>query len=1160
MALILRNSLPRPLTHDELDSNFLYLNIIEWEKKSYQQGQYVIHAIGDTKSLYYCEKSHTDFVYTNNGDDFTETYVQGGQTIRIWTKIGDGETVKLVDGSYSGGILHLENSDGSTVDIPLNITGGGGAVTGGTLNISNELILNSSDGTTVTIDLSQLKDTYDAISLPNIPGTICTGGTGTPAEVYAGKDGNTFQFRGIKALDDNITVTYDDCYIYIGGKTLQPVGSNITVVDNLCNGEANGQITVYVTGGSESYRFSIDGGSTWTAFDPNNTQVYTGLTAGVYNLKVEDEIIGNIINTNVTVGEPAIVSFNTNVTNVSVVGQSDGVIQVNASGGNGVYEYSFDGGATYSNSDTLTGASETNYSVIVRDSNGCLSSVQTVSVGHYNIQITITSVSHTDPTCPGATGTITINAANGSGEYEFSIDGVNFYPTSAPFTTNHRTFSTGIVAGTYSNIKVRDHNTLDTVTYGSTITITDPVGITLDTKTETNALCGGNATVYVKVTNTNGQAQISLDGSSYTNMTLVSSGVYQYTYTFNTVGVHSGTIYYKDTCNQVDSISYSVSKYNAVAVSLMGSTPATCPGDDWAHTFSVTGGQGTYEYSLDNSTWSSFSSPATLPITSSTSGSASTKTVYFRDASNPSCSTSINVNNSKVTTINVTLVSSSNPSCSTGTGSLSVSASGGRVDISNTYEYALITGGSTGSYGSSTSFTGLSSGTYNVAVRRVGTSCTPENLASDVTITVPTAVGASLDSQTNPTTCAGNNGNVVVNVSGGTGTYYYSTNNGTSYNGSPITPTGGKITISSLSAGSYTIKIKDANNCVMIGSGIPVTLSAPSSPSLGGTYTAPLCNGGNATITLVASGGTAPYTYSSNGSSYGSSNVFTRSAYTGNQTYYVKDASNCVTSASIAGSGQPSALSLASSRVDETAPGANDGILTPSFAGGTSPYTLSIDDSSSNPIPGSPFSSATTGTPYTGLAPDTYTITLTDANGCSTSITKDISAAAAVYTLYYFRANFDGTAFPPNQYIEANGINPISAYDLTQSGSAFVDQGYNPVSFNDVLSEYVANNTTYGGGSVNLSSAAPSGWSSSSPVSVPFGTVSWDSGLHIMVPDVVTYTSLTTGTHLVDAANIPFNAYNVYATSVTYGGQNYKLYSVYSIVKLGSSNTTITIK
>ena len=125
MALILRNSLPRPLTHDELDSNFLYLNIIEWEKKGYQQGQYVIHANGGATSLYYCEKSHTDFVYTSNGNTFIETYVEGGQTVRLWTKIGDGETVKLVSGNYSGGTLHLENSDGSSVDIPLNITGGG---------------------------------------------------------------------------------------------------------------------------------------------------------------------------------------------------------------------------------------------------------------------------------------------------------------------------------------------------------------------------------------------------------------------------------------------------------------------------------------------------------------------------------------------------------------------------------------------------------------------------------------------------------------------------------------------------------------------------------------------------------------------------------------------------------------------------------------------------------------------------------------------------------------------------------------------------------------------------------------------------------------------------------------------------------------------------
>ena len=35
---------------------------------------------------------------------------------------------------------------------------------------------------------------------------------------------------------------------------------------------------------------------------------------------------------------------------------------------------------------------------------------------------------------------------------------------------------------------------------------------------------------------------------------------------------------------------------------------------------------------------------------------------------------------------------------------------------------------------------------------------------------------------------------------------------------------------------------------------MPVTLSAPSSPALGGSYTKPLCNGGNATVTVNGNG------------------------------------------------------------------------------------------------------------------------------------------------------------------------------------------------------------------------------------------------------------------------------------------------------------------
>ena len=1004
--------------------------------------------------------------------------------------------------------------------------------------------------------------TYDAVSLTTNPNSdVCTGGTGSPADIYAGKSGNTFEFRGIKSLNDNITVTYDDCFIYIGGKSIEPVGSNITVVDNLCNGESAGEINIYVTGGSQSYRFSIDGGSTFTAYGTGNTQTYTGLTAGVYNVKIDDEIIGNIINVNKTITEPTALSFTTSVTNVSVVGQSDGAIQVIPSGGSGGYEYSFDGGSNYSGlSDTLTGATETSYSVIVKDSNGCLTSPQTVEVENDNIQITITSVSFTDPTCPSGTGTITINAANGSGYYEFSIDGTNFYPTTSPFTTNYRTFSTGIVAGAYTNITVKDHNTMDTVAYGSTVTLTDPSGITLDTKTQTDALCGGSATVYIKVIDTNGQAQISLNGISYTNMTLVSTGVYDYTYSFNTVGVTSGTIYYKDTCNQAGSTSYSVSKYNAVAASTSSSTAPSCAGDDWSYTFSLSGGQGTYEYRIGSSgAFTTCTSTPTITITSSASASASTETVYFRDIVNTSCTTSLSVNNSKVTAVAVTLSSSTNPTCSTGTGSFTVSASGGRVDISNTYEYAKITAGVIGTYGASATFTSLTANTYNVAVRRAGTSCTSVNLVSNVTITIPTAVTVTVASSINPTTCSGTNGSILVNVSGGSGTYFYSTNNGSTYNGSAVTPTSGQITISTLSAGSYTVLLKDANNCVMTGSGISVVLAAPTSPSLSGTYTAPLCNGNNATVALSASGGSSPYTYSSDGSSYGTGSSISIASYSSGRTFYVKDSNNCVTTFSVTGTGQPSALSLTSASTNETSSGANDGTLTPAFSGGTGSKTIRIQDSSSADISGSPFSSATTGTAYTGLTPDTYTITLTDANSCTTSISKSISAGAVVSTLYYFRANLDGTAYPPNNYVETSGI-PIGPYDLTTLGTTFLDAATFTTSATlvTVVSDYLGSLSTFGGGSVNLSSVAPSGWSSGSPVSLPYGTKTWDSGLHILVPNSGTYVSLTSGTHLTDAANIPFNAYN--SRSITISGTAYIMYSVYNSYKAAGISTTITIK
>lgn len=141
MSLILRTNLARPLTHIELDSNFSYLQIIEWVKKNYQQGQYVIRSVGDETKLYFCVKSHTDYLYTINGDTFTETNVEGGETVRYWKQI------------YTN-------------------NGGGSVLIDASLDENFILTLTSSDQSEVTVDLSPLY--ANGVYTPNVPSGITT--------------------------------------------------------------------------------------------------------------------------------------------------------------------------------------------------------------------------------------------------------------------------------------------------------------------------------------------------------------------------------------------------------------------------------------------------------------------------------------------------------------------------------------------------------------------------------------------------------------------------------------------------------------------------------------------------------------------------------------------------------------------------------------------------------------------------------------------------------------------------------------------------------------------------------------------------------------------------------------------------------------------------
>ncbi|PLX25880.1 MAG: hypothetical protein C0599_00075, partial [Salinivirgaceae bacterium] len=145
----------------------------------------------------------------------------------------------------------------------------------------------------------------------------------------------------IKVKDDNGEVSVGGFYI----TEPSPITFSTNVSPVYCNGDSNGCIEVTnINGGSGSYMYSNDGGTTW-----NSSSYFCGLPAGDYDICLKDDNDCQSTVTTVTITEPQAISFNPVVNqNVTCNGGADGEIEVtNVSGGTPPYEYSDDGGATY---------------------------------------------------------------------------------------------------------------------------------------------------------------------------------------------------------------------------------------------------------------------------------------------------------------------------------------------------------------------------------------------------------------------------------------------------------------------------------------------------------------------------------------------------------------------------------------------------------------------------------------------------------------------------------------------------------------------------------------------------------------------------------------------------------------------------------------------
>ncbi|MEM7036867.1 MAG: gliding motility-associated C-terminal domain-containing protein, partial [Bacteroidota bacterium] len=295
-----------------------------------------------------------------------------------------------------------------------------------------------------------------------------------------------------------------------------------------------------------------------------------------------------------------------------------------------------------------------------------------------------------------------------------------------------------------------------------------------------------------------------------------------------------------------------------------------------------------------------------------------------------------------VPTLNLTMVS-----CAGGSdGTATVGMTGGMPP----FQYSFNGGG----FGPSNTITGLSAGPLTVSVLDSNNCLVMLN----DTLSEPPALMA-MDSVVNVTCNGAGNGEIwVTNVSGGTPPYAYNLNGGAFQSANNFT---------GLGPGAYTIVVQDSNGCPL---NLQVNVTEP--PALTGTpqITDVSCNGGSDGEVTIGNpgGGTPGYEYSMDQMNWQASPTFSNLA-PGNDTIWMRDSLGCLLQFPVQVA-EPAALDLSMSSTAATC-GSSDGIAGVGVQGGTPGYTYLWDD------PGA----QTTATAL-NLAGGTYTVIVTDANGC----------------------------------------------------------------------------------------------------------------------------------------------------------------------------------
>jgi hypothetical protein len=761
------------------------------------------------------------------------------------------------------------------------------------------------------------------------------------------------------------------------GSLAAQLAVSLVVTNASCQGSSDGRIVAVVTGSTGAVSYSWNTGATTALLD--------NLGAGTYSVTVTDATDSSV-SASATVGQPPAIQVFSSVTDVDCSGTASGAIDLTISGGTAPYSFTWSNGAL---TEDLTNLSGGTYANTVTDANGC-TAVTILTVDEPSAIGVVAEV--TDMPCAdAATGAIDLTVSGGVPPYTF------FWSNEA--TTEDQT---GLPAGDYT-VEVTDALGCSAT---AMLSITAPPPLEIEVSQQ-DLLCQGAATGTLQTTVTGGTPPYSYAWSNGATTAALAN---------LPAGSYSGTVTDANGCT----VTATATIRQPPAVSVLAAvTDADCSGAaTGAIDLTISGGTAPFSFSWSNGA-----------TTEDLSGLiAGTYTGVIVDANGCIASTTVTV--SEPLAIDLAAAVTAVDCHGAATGSIDLMVSGGTAPYTFAWSNSSM----------SEDLSDLVAGTYTVTVTDAA-GCVA---STPVLVSEPPPI--SMAGEVTPTNCDGAaTGAIDLVVSGGTGPYSFGWSNGA--------PT---EDLSGLPTGSYTATVLDASGCIAsatfeVGDAAAMALTTESA--------ATCSDSADGSVLAAATGGAPPYTYLW---STGAGTATVSDLVAGNYAVTVTDTNGCTATATVNVAGLPTPTCTLEIVAESTT--GDNGALRVIASGGTAPFSYS-------------WSNGRTTDTVASLAPGTYSVTVTDANGCTTSCLTTLSAYAGIGDYVWNDVNRNG-----QQDVDEPPVSGI------------------PVELQDTLGNVLAATVTDASGNYLFGGLAP-------------GTYR----LHFIIPDTFIYTVPNVGNEATDS-------------------------------------------